>query len=44
MGIAQFYLVLAGRLEHEGDRVGLVLRLHGDYVVVGGTPQDLAHA
>ena len=36
-------LLLVGRLEHEGDGVGLVLRLDRDDVVVGRAPQDLRH-
>ena len=31
-------LLLVGRLEHEGDGVGLVLGLDGDDVVIGCTP------
>ena len=37
-------LLLVGRLEHEGDGVGLVLRLDRDNVVGVGALQDLAHA
>ena len=28
-------LFLVGRLEHEGDHIGLVLRLDGDDVIIG---------
>ena len=37
------HLLLVGRLEHERDGVGLVLRLDGDDVVVRRAPQDLGH-
>ena len=37
------HLLLVGRLEHEGDRVRLVLRLHRHNVVVGRAAQDLRH-
>ena len=32
-------LLLVGALEHEGDRVSLVLSLNSDDVVVGGAPE-----
>jgi hypothetical protein len=34
---------LVGRFENEGDGVGLVLRLDGDDVIVGGAAEDLRH-
>ena len=34
-------LLLVGSLEHEGDCVSLILGLHGDDVVIGGTPGEI---
>jgi len=36
------HLLLVGGLEHEGDCVRLVLRLHRDDVIVRCAPQDLS--
>jgi hypothetical protein len=36
------HLLLVGGLEHEGDGVRLVLRLHRDDVIVRCAPQDLS--
>ena len=33
-------LLLVGRLEHEGDIIGLILGLDGDDVIIGSTPRN----
>ena len=33
-------LLLVGRLEHEGDIIGLILGLDGDDVIIGSTPSN----